>query len=717
MKAEISRQTIRDPQSAIRNQMRLACFTPLPPSKSGIADYNAELLPYLAQGAEITVFVDQMKELRENQESEDFAVFNAIHFEEIHRQAPFDLCVYHQGNNPYHEYVYERAMMTPGLLVLHEHCLHHLIAWKTLGRDDEDGYWNEMFFAYGRLGSRVAEMRAGGVGSEYQQFLLPLNRRLVQSSLGVVVHNAYAASQLEGLSEGTQVEIVPHHLSPKTSELDALDKIECRRSLGIPDDAWVIASQGYVTQSKRIPTVLAAFKRLLSILPNAIYLIVGEDHWKWSAATIIEEMELGDRVRITGYTTERDFFRYLKAVDVLVNLRFPTAGETSGTLIRALGSGKPVIVSDFGQFGDLPDDVCLKVSPGPDEENELYARLRALAYRPTLRERLSKRSTEWVRRECEISRSAARYLAFAEHIIERQKKRRGISFKDSGKSAGKNTGKAPSELQLEFKETPTIKLNGEEALKYIAGFFADDSNATGYLQKHGQRIVETVGLVPVGEKDQRLLELSSYLHMAPLIKRSGNYGEIAVTNWWQGEPSEKTMMIENAVTSEKLSFQMLNVDVECDRFPFPDRHFDVALCCELIEHLTKDPLHMLIELNRVLKWGGLLILTTPNIASAFSLGKALSGNSPYVYGEYNPNSPGDRHSREYAPHEIRVALNAAGFKVVRLYTKDLWSKPDEPFLRELDQTGVPRELRGDNLFAVGRKLSLQFDRYPDGLYD
>jgi glycosyltransferase involved in cell wall biosynthesis/SAM-dependent methyltransferase len=705
MKAEISRQTIRNPQSANRNRMRLACFTPLPPSKSGIADYSAEILPYFARGAEITVFVDQMKEWRDNQNRRDFAVFNAIHYEEIHRQSPFDLCVYHQGNNPHHEYVYERAMMTPGLVVLHEHCLHHLIAWKTLGRNDEDGYWNEMFFAYGRLGSRVAEMRAAGVGSEYQQFLLPLNRRLVQSSLGVIVHNAYAASQLEGLGRDTPVEIIPHHLSPKISELDSLDRIECRRSLGIPEDAWVIASQGFVTQSKRIPAVLAAFKRLLSILPNAIYLIVGEDHWKWSVTPLIEEMGLGDRVRITGYTTERDFFRYLKAVDTLVNLRFPTAGETSGTLIRALGSGKPVVVTDFGQFGDLPDDICLKVSPGPNEEDELYARLRALAYRPTLRESLSKKSAEWIRRECEISRSAARYLAFAERIIEGRKKRPQRSFK------------TPGAIQLEFKRTPTIRLRREEALNYIRGFFAADPNATGYLQKHGQRILETVELVPVGEKDQRLLELSSYLHMAPLIKRFGKYGEIAVTNWWQGEPSEKTMVIENAVTSEKLSFQMLNVDVESDRFPFPDRYFDVALCCELIEHLTKDPLHMLIELNRVLKWGGLLILTTPNIASAFSLGKALSGNSPYVYGEYNPNSPGDRHSREYAPQEIRVAFNAAGFKVVKLYTKNLWYQPDEPFLNWLDQTGVPRELRGDNIFAVGRKLSLQFDRYPDGLYD
>lgn len=694
--------------------MRLAYFTPLPPSKSGVADYNAELLPYLARGADISVFVEQANELRAHQGRADFAVYNAVHFDELQRQRPFDLCIYHQGNNQYHEYIYERALQTPGLVVMHEHTLHHFIAWRTLGRDDDDAYWDELFYAYGRRGARVAEMRAGGVGSDFQQFLLPLSRRLIARSLGIIVHNQFSADEvaddLAAIGRQIPIAIFPHHLAPQTFELDAWDKNECRRSLGLPEDAWVIGSLGFVTQVKRIPATLRAFKRLLALVPNALFVIVGEDHTRHPIAPLIKELGLRERVRITGYATERDFFRYLKAVDVVVNLRYPTAGESSGTLTRALGAGKPVVVTDFGQFGELPDDVCLKVSPGPNEEKELYARLRALAYRPALREALSRQAAAWAREECAVSKSAARYLEFAEQII----KAGGNGF---NRARSVMTSAVTTDYELNFKDAPTIKLDHEEALRYVAGFFADDPNATGYLQKHGQRIIETVELVPIGAPEQRLLELSSYLQMTPLIKKHGRYGEIAITNWWQGEPREKTIAIRHAVTGEELSFPMRNLDVEREPFPFPDAHFDVALCCELIEHLTEDPLHMLIELNRVLKWGGLLILTTPNIASAFSIGKALAGNSPYVYGEYVPKSHGDRHSREYAPSEIKLALNSAGFKVVKLYTKDLWCQTDEPFLRWLDQTGVPRELRGDNIFAVGRKLSTHFDRYPDGLYD
>jgi glycosyltransferase involved in cell wall biosynthesis/SAM-dependent methyltransferase len=683
--------------------MRLAYFTPLPPSKSGIADYNAELLPHLARGAEITIFVHQEDEFSENQNHKDYAVRRAISFDEIHRNDPFDLCIYHQGNNPYHEYIYERALVTPGLLVLHEHCLHHLIAGRTLGCGDEEGYWNELFYAYGYRGARLAEMRAGSVSSEYQQFLFPLNRRLVANSLGVIVHNAYSLAQLEGLGEGRPVEIIPHHLSPKTYELDEMDKAECRRSFGIPEDAWVIASLGFVTPSKRIPVVLAAFKRLLSDMPKSIYLIVGEDHQRCAVAPLIEAMDLGDKVRITGYTTDGDFFRYLKAVDAVVNLRFPTAGETSGTLIRSLGAGKPVIVTDFGQFGEFPDDCCLKVRAGPTEERDLYMQLRSLAYRPTLRESLSRRASEWVRRECEIGRSAARYLAIAERIIEREKREA---------SPGSAIGH-----RFDFNEAPAIKLDREEALNYVAGFFTHDAKATSYLQKHAKRIIETVELIPVGKQEQRLLELGSYKQMTLLVERYGDYGEIVVTCREPGEPRDRVMSIRHPVTGEEFNFQEKNIDVEHDRFPFPDSYFDVALCCELIEHLREDPMHMLIELNRILKWGGLLVLTTPNIASAHSIREAINGSSPYIYGLHHIEDPTDRHMREYTFKDVNIALVSSGFKVVNLFTADIWYQVDEKFMRELDQSGVPRKLRSDTIFAVGRKQSSQFERYPEALYD
>lgn len=698
--------------------MRLAYFSPLPPVKSGIADYSEELLPELARGAEITVFVDQAvtrplgqatgpglapRLATDRSANQPYDIQQAIHFEEIDRQHPFDLCLYHQGNNQYHDYVYDRALQTPGLLVLHEHCLHHLIVWKTLGQGDAAGYWREMFYAYGRLGARMAETRSRAISSEYQQFLMPLNHRLVNRSLGVVVHSDYAAAQLEEPAAGIPVEVIPHHLAPAAFELDSWDQLECRRSLGLPEDAFIIASQGFVTQPKRLPVVLAAFKRLLRLVPHARYLIVGEDHWHWKVAPLIEQLGLRHHVRLTGYVTGKDFFRYLKASDVLVNLRYPTAGETSGTLIRSLGAGKPMIVSDFGQFADLPEDVCLRVPPGEGEEVRLADHLQALAYRPHLREHLARRARAWIREECAIERSAERYLDLA---------RRLIAARQSGASAP-----VESDYRLDLPTEPTLTVDPAEALDYVSGFFADNPEAQGYLQTHGKRLLETLALIPAGRPEQKILELSSYLQLPPLLHRYGGYGEVQVTNWWDGSPRRKAMHLRHAVSGEELAYEMHNVDVEHDPLPFGDGTLDVVVCGELIEHLREDPLQMLVEVHRVLRWGGLLVLTTPNIASAHSIAAVLGGSSPYIYGQYNRRSPGDRHAREYTPADVRIAMEAAGFEVISLQTKNIWHEPAEELLARLDSTGVPRELRGDNIFAVGRKLTRKIERFPRELYE
>ena len=686
--------------------MRLAYFSPLPPSKSGIADYSDELLPKLSESADITVFVDGEAAARSYSSNGRYEVRPASDFENLNSVSPFDLNIYHQGNNPHHEYIYDRALKTPSLLVLHEHCLHHLIAVKTLGRHDDESYWDEMFFAYGRSGAAMAEMRARDCGGDFQQFVYPLNRRIVGSSRGLIVHNQYAASQIEYLDAPgfnvPPIEIIPHHLSPKVYQLDNWDKAECRRELGIPENAWVVASFGFVTLSKRIPTLLSAFKQLLTILPHGLCYIVGEDHWKWSAAPLIQELGLKDKVKITGYTSEEKFFKYLKAVDVIVNLRYPTAGETSGTLIRSLGAGKPVIVSDHGQFGEIPANACLFVKPGVDEEKELFSRLRDLAYRPTLSQTMGAEAAKWARAECDLSKSASSYLDFARRLVD---------------EAQASSRSVIAGFDLKFTEPESITFDHSEALEYVKGFFTNDPRALDYLNVHGQRILKTIELVPSGDGTSRLLELSSYVQMTPLIRRYGNYGEISVTNWWPEDISKKTQTIENEMTGEKMSFDMQNVDVERDRFPYPDAYFDVGLCCELIEHLVEDPMHMLLELNRVLKWGGLLILTTPNLASAFSIKEAMAGSSPYIYGSYNRTSRADRHSREYAPNDLKVAFKSAGFKLLKLFSEDLWQETDAAFLQSLDHTGVPRNLRGDNLFAVGRKMSTQFERYPESLYD
>ena len=104
----------------------------------------------------------------------------------------------------------------------------------------------------------------------------------------------------------------------------------------------------------------------------------------------------------------------MAACDVCVNLRSPTMGETSGSVIRQLSLGKPVVVSDVGWFAELPDDVALKVPVGADETETLHAALELLARDESARAAMSAAALELVRREHDLGRVADLYAAALE---------------------------------------------------------------------------------------------------------------------------------------------------------------------------------------------------------------------------------------------------------------------------------------------------------------
>ncbi|MBV9746832.1 MAG: methyltransferase domain-containing protein, partial [Acidobacteriia bacterium] len=164
-------------------------------------------------------------------------------------------------------------------------------------------------------------------------------------------------------------------------------------------------------------------------------------------------------------------------------------------------------------------------------------------------------------------------------------------------------------------------------------------------------------------------------------------------------------------------------DAEKDPFPYPDNHFDTVLCCELIEHLSADPMHMMAEIDRVLKPGGYLVLTTPNAVSVRALSAILQGYHPGFFTAYiRPRDSGEpeaRHNREYAPREIRQLLENAGLEVVRLETGEFREEPHPGFEwvhHLLKHYKLETELRGDDIFALGRKTGPVKERYPAWLY-
>jgi glycosyltransferase involved in cell wall biosynthesis len=346
--------------------MRLAWFSPVPPVKTGIAAYSADLAEVLRRrGYTVDLYPSE----------------RAHDFPWRHRNDPYNLIVYQFGNSSHHDYQWAYALRYPGLVVLHDTHLHHARAALLLREKRADQYREEFRWSHPDVTADVAELAVAGFSSPlYYEW--PMVRGLVESSRMVAVHGEGARC---GLLESTPTSKTPTSKTPTTktpnsatpnSQADLFERIvsirlghgqfvtaedrqESRRRIrarhGIPDDAIVFGVFGGLTPEKRIPQVLRALRALVPYAPAARLLLGGAPAAHYDLVADIAALGLEDRVTLTGYLdTDAELTGHLAACDVSVNMRWPTARETSGPWLRALAAGIATVISDLVHLGDVP---------------------------------------------------------------------------------------------------------------------------------------------------------------------------------------------------------------------------------------------------------------------------------------------------------------------------------------------------------------------------
>ena len=215
--------------------------------------------------------------------------------------------------------------------------------------------------------------------------------------------------------------------------------------------------------------------------------------------------------------------------------------------------------------------------------------------------------------------------------------------------------------------------------------------------------------------------MGAYLHITPALKTRLGYGEVRGCYYGPAGVVNHRKAVSDA--GETFACEIDLFDAEIDTFPYDTAYFSTVLCCELIEHLSSDPMHMMSEINRILKPGGHLVLTTPNITSLRAAAGILQGFHPMLFPAYiRPRADGEveaRHAREYTPQEVKALLQVSGFEVTLLDTGPFRDAP-QPELswveHLLDRYILSREYRGDGIYAVGRKSGPVKERYPAWLY-
>ncbi|MBL8291258.1 MAG: hypothetical protein JNN08_05455 [Bryobacterales bacterium] len=328
----------------------------MPPARTGVADYSAALVRAL-RDAGVNVAVNPTR--------------------------PCDREVYHIGNNPTHAAIYARALDRPGVVVLHDALLHHFF----LGRGSEQHYVEEFVYNYGAWTRGLAhELWRGRARSGHDPlyFDYPMLRRLMERSRVVVVHNPAAAATAKAHHAARIVEI-PHILEPIPEPPGYA--VDCLRAQwALPPAACVFGIFGHLRESKRVHTVLNAFERLAA--QDSVRLLVAGDCVSSDLARALDARLRHPHVLRKPYLSESGFWLHAAAVDVCINLRYPSAGETSGIGIRLMGLGKPIIVTAGPEVSRFPTNTVIPIDAGLAEEEMLLCAMHTLATSPIAARRL-----------------------------------------------------------------------------------------------------------------------------------------------------------------------------------------------------------------------------------------------------------------------------------------------------------------------------------------
>jgi glycosyltransferase involved in cell wall biosynthesis/4-amino-4-deoxy-L-arabinose transferase-like glycosyltransferase len=417
--------------------VKVAYFSPLPPDTSGIADYSALLLPSLGRLVEV----------------------EAVRPGRTRPVADADIAVYHVGNNPdAHGWIVDALRRRPGVVVLHEFVLHHLIAGLTIGRKDAHAYLAAMEREAGvpgrLLGWGVIEGRVPPLW-EVRPQEFPLAGEILDRATGVIAHSRYVETLAREHGYDGPLWRIPHPAWPAAAVVPATVS-------GSP----LIGCFGHQNESKRIEQLVRAFAAFRTRHPGARLLLVGPESPGFHLDERLRRLGVeGDGVVREPYVEEDRLWSLIAACDACVLLRSPTMGETSGSAIRTLGLGKPLVVSDVGWFAELPDDVALKVPPGGDGEvAAIEAALERLT-EPGVAAAMGEAARVTIERDHDVDRVAELYVAALEEVAGSEAVDRAVLHEVAQSAA--DVGLEPDALAPALQDL--VRANGRPATVRATG--------------------------------------------------------------------------------------------------------------------------------------------------------------------------------------------------------------------------------------------------------
>jgi glycosyltransferase involved in cell wall biosynthesis len=393
----------------IEPKRKLAYISPLPPERSGISDYSAELLRSLIKYYDIDVIIEQ-EDISDNWISKNCRVHNVDWFKE--HSSEYDRTLYHFGNSHFHQHMFHLIYQYPGTVVLHDFFLSGIVNHMSIYQYANTSLQEELYYSHGYKPFTNKEQN---IIWDY-----PINKRVLDHAKGIIVHlsnSKILADKWYGDGFAKNWCEIP---LLRVSE-DKNNSDEVRSKLNIPKDAFVVCSFGLLGMTKQNQKLLDAWMMSELSKDDKSYLIfVGENdagEYGRKLEKIIQNSTYASRIKITGWVDVDSFKEYLSTTDIAVQLRTLSRGETSASVLDCMNYSIATIVNANGSMSDLDDDTVYKI-----EDNftlaELQNALEKLYKDKKLREVIGAKAKECIVKKHSPEKCAREYFEAIEGFYE-----------------------------------------------------------------------------------------------------------------------------------------------------------------------------------------------------------------------------------------------------------------------------------------------------------
>jgi glycosyltransferase involved in cell wall biosynthesis len=393
---------------------KLAYVSPLPPEKTGIADYSAELIPALEKHYDIDLIVEQNQVVDERL-NDKFNIYGPQYLKENYQK--YDRILYHVGNSPFHIYIFDLLKIIPGVVVLHDFYLSNVEKYLAHVVFRNQYFQQSLYNNHGYKALSYFSLK----GEDPAVLEYPCSLFIFDQALGIIFHSEFS-KKLARDWYGYHCKNEPIPLLRSKCAHD-FDRQKIKESLGFNADAFIITSFGFLGETKLNAVLLDAFLDSVMINETNCHLIfVGGYNGEYALNMLekVKKNKMTHRVIFTNWTNVETYQNYLKISDVSVQLRSSSRGESSAAVLDCMNYGVPTIINANGSMAEIPNDVVIKI-PDHFSTKDLRETIESLYFNTIVRQEIGIKGSSYIEEIRSPDRCAGQYFDQIETFY-RQKK-------------------------------------------------------------------------------------------------------------------------------------------------------------------------------------------------------------------------------------------------------------------------------------------------------